>query len=41
VDHGTDELETFLEAPATNPDAALITGVVCGHRVEGVGQPAA
>ncbi len=32
-----DDLETFFaEAPAFNPDAALIKGVVCGVRVEEV-----
>lgn len=29
----------FAEAPAFNPDAALITGVVCGVRVEDVEDP--
>lgn len=34
------DLETFFaEAPAMNPDAALITGVVCGHRVEEIEDP--
>ena len=29
------DLETFFEnAPQINPNASLITGVICGHRVE-------
>ncbi|NYV74232.1 DUF2200 domain-containing protein [Streptomyces sp. UH6] len=36
---GTD-LETFFdEAPAMNPNASLITGVICGHRVEEIEDP--
>lgn len=34
------DLETFFaQAPAMNPNAALITGVVCGVRVEDVEDP--
>lgn len=34
------DLETFFaEAPAPNPNAALITGVICGHRVEEIEDP--
>ena len=34
------DLETFFaSAPAVNPDAALITGVVCGVRVEQIEDP--
>jgi len=34
------DLETFFaEAPAMNPDASLITGVVCGVRVEEIEDP--
>ncbi|MCA0308776.1 MAG: DUF2200 domain-containing protein [Actinobacteria bacterium] len=34
------DVETFFaEAPALNPDAALITGVVCGVRVEDIEDP--
>jgi hypothetical protein len=34
------DLETFInEAPAFNPNSALITGVVCGVRVEEVEDP--
>ena len=33
-------LETFFEdAPAMNPNASLITGVICGHRVEDIDDP--
>jgi hypothetical protein len=35
-----DDLETFFaSAPRMNPNAALITGVVCGVRVESVADP--
>ncbi|NCT91556.1 DUF2200 domain-containing protein [Cellulomonas sp. APG4] len=34
------DLETFFaEAPAMNPNAHLITGVICGHRVEEIEDP--
>ncbi|WP_157155935.1 DUF2200 domain-containing protein [Diaminobutyricimonas sp. LJ205] len=34
------DLETFFaEAPAINPDASLITGVICGYRVEEIEDP--
>ncbi len=34
------DLETFFaRAPAMNPNAALITGVVCGVRVEEIEDP--
>ena len=34
------DLETFFaQAPAMNPDASLITGVVCGVRVEEIEDP--
>jgi hypothetical protein len=34
------DLETFFaEAPAYHPNSALVTGVVCGVRVEGVDDP--
>ena len=29
----------FALAPSMNPDAALITGVICGHRVEDIEDP--
>lgn len=34
------DMETFFaQAPAFNPHAALITGVICGHRVEEIDDP--
>ena len=34
------DMETFFQqAPRMNPNAALITGVVCGHRVEEIEDP--
>jgi hypothetical protein len=34
------DLETFFEqAPEFNPKASLITGVICGHRVEEIDDP--
>ncbi len=34
------DLETFFaQAPAMNPNASLITGVICGHRVEDIDDP--
>lgn len=36
---GVDVETFFAEAPALNPDAALITGVVCGVRVEDIEDP--
>lgn len=39
IDDGVD-LKTFLEeAPAFNPRASLITGVICGVRVEEIDDP--
>ena len=39
LDDGID-LETFFaQAPAMNPHASLITGVICGHRVEEIEDP--
>lgn len=29
----------FASAPAMNPNASLITGVICGHRVEEIEDP--
>ena len=34
IDERTDLQTFFEEAPALNPDASLITGVICGYRVE-------
>lgn len=34
------DLETFFaDAPAMNPNASLITGVICGYRVENIEDP--
>jgi hypothetical protein len=34
------DLKTFFaQAPAMNPNASLITGVICGHRVEEIEDP--
>lgn len=34
------DFETFFaEAPAMNPNRFLITGVICGHRVEAIEDP--
>lgn len=34
------DFETFFaEAPAMNPNRRLITGVICGHRVEEIEEP--
>jgi hypothetical protein len=34
------DLETFFaQAPGLNPDAALITGMICGYRVEDIDDP--
>jgi hypothetical protein len=34
------DLEAFFDrAPAMNPNASLITGVICGHRVEEIEDP--
>src|SRR4051794_15729962 len=34
------DLETFFaRAPRMNPQASLITGVICGHRVEEIDDP--
>lgn len=39
IETGND-LETFFaQAPAMNPDSSLITGVVCGVRVESIDDP--
>lgn len=39
IEGGTDFETFFAQAPAMNPNAALITGVVCGVRVEDVEDP--
>ena len=34
------DLETFFaQAPAMNPNASLITGMICGYRVEDIDDP--
>ena len=34
------DMETFFaEAPRMNPDASLITGMICGYRVEEIDDP--
>ena len=39
IDAGVDVETFFAQAPKMNPDAALITGLVCGVRVEAVEDP--
>ena len=39
LDAGTDFQTFFGDAPAMNPDRKLITGVVCGVRVEAIEAP--
>jgi hypothetical protein len=39
LERGTDFRTFFAEAPAMHPNTALITGVVCGVRVESVEDP--
>jgi hypothetical protein len=39
LEQGTDFETFFAEAPALNPSRELITGVVCGVRVEEVADP--
>ena len=39
IDRGVDFTTFFAEAPAINPNASLITGVVCGVRVEAIDDP--
>jgi len=39
LDEEVDFTTFFGQAPAMNPDAALITGVVCGVRVEEIDDP--
>ena len=36
---GVDLQTFFAEAPRFNPNAARITGVICGHRVEEIDDP--
>jgi hypothetical protein len=39
LDNGTDFENFFANAPALNPARTLITGVICGVRVENVEEP--
>lgn len=39
VDNKTDFETFFHEAPLMNPNASLITGVMCGYRVEDIEDP--
>jgi hypothetical protein len=39
IDDGRDLEAFFAAAPRINPDAALITGVICGVRVEDIEDP--
>lgn len=39
IDDGRDLAAFFANAPAMNPNAELITGVVCGVRVEQIDDP--
>ncbi|MHB8050850.1 MAG: DUF2200 domain-containing protein [Coriobacteriia bacterium] len=39
IEQGNDFETFFSQAPAMNPDSSLITGVVCGVRVESIDDP--
>lgn len=39
IDDRTDFRTFFAEAPRLNPNASLITGVICGYRVEDIEDP--
>ncbi len=39
IDAGKDVCTFFAQAPAMNPNASLIQGVVCGVRVEAIADP--
>lgn len=39
IEEGVDLEAFFARAPRMNPDASLITGVICGHRVEDIEDP--
>ena len=39
IEQGTDLASFFAEAPAPHPKSSLITGVVCGVRVEDIEDP--
>lgn len=39
IESGADLENFFARAPAMNPNAELITGVICGYRVEDIEDP--
>jgi len=39
IEKRTDFEAFFAKAPAMNPNRSLITGVICGHRVEEIEEP--
>jgi hypothetical protein len=39
IEKNTDYETFFSEAPQINPNAAKISGVICGHRVEEIQEP--
>jgi hypothetical protein len=39
IGKGTDFEAFFDKAPALNPNRSLITGLICGHRVENIEEP--
>ncbi|UJP41203.1 DUF2200 domain-containing protein [Cellulomonas palmilytica] len=39
IDSEVDLRTFFAQAPAMNPNATLITGVICGYRVEEIADP--
>jgi len=39
IDNKTDFENFFAQAPKLNPNAAKITGVICGYRVEDIADP--
>jgi hypothetical protein len=39
LDNEVSFAQFFAEAPQINPNAALIKGVICGHRVEEIADP--
>jgi len=39
IDTKTDFETFFMEAPHINPNVSKITGVICGYRVENIGDP--
>ena len=39
IDDGTDFETLFAKAPQLNPDRRLITGVICGVRIEAIEDP--